>query len=331
MRNHLIAELGRIAAEDERTVLLTADLGYGVLKDFAQQFPERCFNVGICEQNMTAVAAGLALEGRVAYTYSIGNFPVMRCLEQIRNCVCYHNANVKIIAVGGGFAYGQLGMTHHATEDLAVMRALPNMRVFCPADPDEAMKIVRHAHSIEGPCYIRLAKGGEKSLHSDVADYDVTKILELRRGKRVAVVATGSVLAEAISAANRLADEGIEIGVCNCMMLKPFDEDGFTRLAHEYEVLISIEEHNIIGGLGSALADALATRCSWKMPRLIRLGLQDVFTSIVGSQQYLRRYYGLSEDDIVSRVKSIVSPVNSPPQTQCEKFRDEKLRHCQLT
>lgn len=306
MRNHLVAELGRIAAEDERTVLLTADLGYGVLKDFSQQFPARCFNVGICEQNMTAVAAGLALEGCVAYTYSIGNFPVMRCLEQIRNCVCYHNANVKIIAVGGGFAYGQLGMTHHATEDLAVMRALPNMRVFCPADPDEAMRIVRYAHTIDGPCYIRLARGGEKSLHVNVTGYDVTKILELRRGKKVAVVATGTVLAEAISAASRLAQDGIEIGVYNCMTLKPFDEEGLVRLAGEYEALVSIEEHNIIGGLGSTIADTLATRCIERMPRLLRLGLQDVYTSIVGSQQYLRRYYGLSEDDIVARVKSIV-------------------------
>ena len=307
MRNHLVAELGRIAAEYERTVLLTADLGYGVLKDFSQQFPERCFNVGICEQNMTAVAAGLALEGRVAYTYSIGNFPVMRCLEQIRNCVCYHNANVKIIAVGGGFVYGQLGMTHHATEDLAIMRALPNMRVFCPADPDEAMKIVRHAHAIDGPCYIRLAKGGEKSLHPDVTDYDVAQILELRRGKKVAVVATGTVLAEALSAANRLAEDGIEIGVYDCMTLKPFDEKGIVRLAREYAAIITVEEHNVIGGLGSAIADALTTQCIERTPRLFRLGLQDVYTSIVGSQQYLRRYYGLSEDDIVARARSIVA------------------------
>ena len=305
MRNHLIAELGRIAAADSRVVVLTADLGYGVLDDFAAQFPSRCFNVGICEQNMTSVAAGLALEGNVAYTYSIGNFPVMRCLEQIRNCVCYHNANVKIIAVGGGFAYGQLGMSHHATEDIAITRALPNMRVFCPADPDEAKSVLRLAHSIDGPCYIRLARGGEKPLHPELADYDVTRILELRHGERVAVLATGTVLAEALTAANALSQSGVEIGVYNCMSLKPFDEEGLLAMASDYATIISLEEHNVIGGLGSIVADTLALRGPRRMPRLIKLGLQDVYTSAVGSQAYLRKRYGLSSADVVAAIGAL--------------------------
>ena len=299
MRNHLISELCKIAAEDSRTVVLTADLGYGVLDGFAKQFPERFLNVGICEQNMTSVAAGLALEGNVVYTYSIGNFPVMRCLEQIRNSVCYHNANVKIIAVGGGFAYGQLGMSHHATEDIAITRALPNMRVFCPADPDEAMKVVRFAHSITGPCYIRLARGGEKPLHPDLVEYDVARLLELRAGRRVAVVATGSVIQEALSAADVLAKEGKRLGVYNCLSLKPFDESGLLGLARKYATIISLEEHNVVGGLGSAVADILTSNADNKSARLVKLGLQDVYTSVVGSQSYLRQCYGLSFSDIV--------------------------------
>lgn len=306
MRNHLIDELGRIAAEDQRIVVLTADLGYHVLDDFALRFPDRCLNVGICEQNMTSVAAGLAWEGSVAYTYSIANFPVMRCLEQIRNCVCYHNANVKIVAVGGGFVYGQLGMSHHATEDIAVMRALPNMRVFCPSDPDEAVKIVRYANRIDGPCYIRLARGGEPCLHPDIVDYDVTKILELRKGRDVAVLATGPVIAEAFAAANALSAKGIDIGVYNCMVIKPFDTEGLLEIVSAYQTIISLEEHNVIGGLGSIIADELLGHCKGRIPRLVKLGLQDVYTSVVGSQAYLRKHYGLSSGYIVARVETLL-------------------------
>ncbi len=306
MRNHLIAELEKIAAEDCRIVVLTADLGYSVLDSFARQFPERCLNVGICEQNMTAVAAGLALEGHIVYTYSIGNFPVMRCLEQIRNCVCYHDANVKIIAVGGGFVYGQLGMSHHATEDLAVTRALPNMRVFCPADPDEAVKVVRAVHGMAGPCYIRLARGGEPRLHSDVSDYDVMRLLTLQEGRDVAVMATGPVLSEALAAARKLNEEGIRIGVYNCISLKPFDVESLRAIAERYRAIVSLEEHNVIGGLGSALADALLSVKSSKLPCLVRLGLQDVYTSVVGSQSYLRQEYGLASADVVRTVKELL-------------------------
>lgn len=307
MRNHLIAELETIASEDPRVTVLTADLGYSVLDSFARKFPDRCFNVGICEQNMAAVAAGLALEGNVAYTYSIGNFPVMRCLEQIRNCACYHDVNVKIIAVGGGFVYGQLGMSHHATEDIAITRALPNMRVFCPADPDEAVRVVRAAHSFNGPCYIRLARGGEPALHPSLKKYDVTKLLPLKEGGRIAVLATGPVLSEALSAAAALHEEGIEIGVYNCICLKPFDVDALHSIAGRYDALISIEEHNIVGGLGSIIADSLLETRPSSMPRLVKLGLQDEYTSIVGSQAYLRRHYGLASDDVVRTVRELIS------------------------
>ncbi len=303
MRNHLIAELERIAAEDSRVIVLTADLGYSVLDSFASRFPGRCLNVGICEQNMTAVAAGLALEGHVVYTYSIGNFPVMRCLEQIRNCVCYHDANVKIIAVGGGFVYGQLGMSHHATEDLAVTRALPNMRVFCPADPDEAVKVVRAAHGMKGPCYVRLARGGEPCLHPDVSDYDVMRLLTLQEGRDVAVVATGPVLSEALAAARQLNEEGVRIGVYNCISLKPFDVESLHAIAERYRAVVSLEEHNVIGGLGSTLADALLSLKAAGIPHLVRLGLQDVYTSVVGCQSYLRQVYGLASADIVRTIK----------------------------
>ena len=230
----------------------------------------------------------------------------MRCLEQIRNCVCYHNANVKIIAVGGGFVYGQLGMSHHATEDLAITRALPNMHVFCPADPDEAIRVLRVANEIDGPCYIRLARGGEPCLHPEVNDYDVRRILPLKEGGRIAVVATGPVLAEALSAADVLHGRGVEIGVYNCMTLKPFDDAGLCRLAGRYDAIISVEEHNVMGGLGTTIADTLASSSIRGGARLVKLGLQDEYTSVVGSQQYLRKHYGLAAEDIVRAVEGLM-------------------------
>lgn len=299
MRNHLIDELERIFSEDPRAMLLAGDLGFHVVDRFGSRFPGRYVNAGISEQNMTSVAAGLALEGNVVYTYSAGNFPVMRCLEQIRNCLCYHNANVKIITIGGGFVYGQLGMSHHATEDIAITRALPNMSVFCPADPGEAVRVVRHVHTVDGPCYIRLARGGEPNLHETSEAFDVTKLMCFRPGDKVAVIATGPVVAEALAAADILKERGVELGVYNCISLKPFDEIGLREIAARSSVLITLEEHNVVGGLGSIVSDCLtATPCA-RLPRLVRLGLQDEYTSIVGSQAYLRKNYGLSAADIV--------------------------------
>ena len=161
MRNHALAILEELARNNSEVVLINGDLGFGVIDNFSQQFPERSINAGISEQNMMGVAAGMALCGGIVYVYSIGNFPGMRCLEQIRNDVCYHNANVKIMAVGGGFSYGQLGMSHHATEDIAIMRALPGMHIFSPADPVDAEYVMRESIKINGPCYIRLGKGRE--------------------------------------------------------------------------------------------------------------------------------------------------------------------------
>ncbi len=304
MRNHLIAEVERMAEVDPSIVVLTADLGYGVLGTFASKFPDRFFNVGISEQNMTSMATGLALEGYTVFTYSIGNFPVMRCLEQIRNNVCYHEANVKIVAVGGGFAYGPAGMTHHATEDIAIMRALPNMRVFSPADASESVQVVRAARAMAGPCYIRLARGGEPDIHPDLIDVDIKKPFELRKGNRVAVFATGPVLGEVLKAGDMLKKQGMEIGVVDCVTLKPFDSLAFAAIAQRYETIVSVEEHNVVGGLGSILADGIAGK-GGKMPRLVKLGLQDVYTSVVGDVGYLRRCYGISCDGIAETVKRV--------------------------
>lgn len=304
MRNHLIAELENLAEQDSRIYLFTGDLGYGVLDRFQEKFPERFINAGISEQNMTAAAAGMALEGNTVYTYSIGNFPGMRALEQIRNDICYPQANVKIIVVGGGFAYGQLGMSHHATEDLAIMRALPGMRVLSPADPQEAVETVRYANAYQGPCYIRLGKGREPELHPDRKGYPIEKILPLREGRDAAVIGTGAILGEALKAADLLKIEGIELGIYNCICVKPFDEEFARDIVCRYPKVVTLEEGNIIGGLGSAVCET-AAGISEKHAKIIRMGLQDEYTAVVGSQDYLRDYYHMSARYIVEMIKKI--------------------------
>lgn len=306
MRNHAVAEIYDLAKEDSRIFLMTGDLGFGVLDDFQRDFPDRFINAGISEQNMTAVAAGMALEGNIVYTYSIGNFPGMRCLEQIRNDVCYHNANVKIIVVGGGFAYGQLGMSHHATEDIAIMRALPNMHVFSPADPAEAVEVIKYVNNIEGPCYVRLGKGNEPELHPEIKEYDLKNVLKLFQGERIAIVATGSILGEAQKAVQILQQDNCFIGLYNIIMIKPLDVESIRQIASSYDVVLSLEEHTILGGLGGALAEVFAGM-KGHHAQLIRLGLRDEYTTVVGDQDFLRKYYSLSSESIIHIIKEMMN------------------------
>ena len=239
MRNTVIDALTKMAETDDRITFVTADLGYSVLEDFAEKFPERFFNVGICEQAMSSVAAGMALSGEIVFTYSIGNFATLRCIEQIRNDICYHNANVKIIAVGGGVSYGQLGMSHHATEDIAMMRALPNMCVLTPADPEEALAAARYAVQTEGPCYIRLARRGEPVLYPKAGAIDVTKVQTVIPGEQVAVISCGPVVAEVKKACEALRRRGIEAGAYSVPCVSPLDRDTICAIARQAEWVVT--------------------------------------------------------------------------------------------
>ena len=297
MRNRMIKELTALAASDPCIVLVTADLGFGVLEEFQRVFPERFVNCGIAEQNMMAVAAGMALEGDLVFTYSIGNFPTLRCIEQIRNDICYHNANVKIFAIGGGFAYGSLGMTHHATEELSMMRTLPNMRVYAPADPDEASAVLREIYQNDGPCYVRLARGGDPQLHNVQAGI---KPLLLQEGDTTAILTTGTILSEAITAAERLLQLGVRVGLYSCPCVKPMYKDTIHAIAQRYQHIITVEENQIAGGFGSAVMEVLSELGS--TVRVTRIGLRDTFTNIVGSQEYLRNYFEIDSQAIVKAV-----------------------------
>src|SRR4051812_8596827 len=223
MRNTFVATLLDIAARDPRVWLLCGDLGYSVLEVFHRRFPERFCNVGVAEQNMAGIAAGLAQAGKTVFIYSIGNFPTFRCLEQLRNDVCYHGADVKVVSVGAGFAYGSQGYTHHAVEDVAVMSALPGMEVFVPCDPLEVRAITQLVATSQRPSYLRLSRSGEPALHR-AERIDARSPQFLCDGDDVMILASGPIASACIEACDELRTHGISAGVVSVACLKPLDE-----------------------------------------------------------------------------------------------------------
>lgn len=305
MRNHVIDELVKFASFDERVFLVTADLGFNVVEKFRDAYPDRYLNVGIAEQNMCSVAAGLALEGYKVFTYSIGNFPTLRGIEQIRNNICYHNANVKILSVGGGFAYGDLGMTHHATEDIAMMRALPNMRVYVPSDEVDAVACFKEAISFDGPAFIRMARGKETVFHEANEFIDSSKLQRYTNiGKDVNIITCGTLLGEGKKLQKMFEEKGIDAGSFSVLRVKPLPEDEIKELAKKTKLIITMEEHNVVGGFGGAVAEVLSEIIG-EHAVLYRAGLQDKYTSEVGDQAFLRDYYELSAEKVFTHVMEL--------------------------
>ncbi len=208
MRDTFVRTLVELAKSDKNIELVTGDLGFGVLKPFWEQCPDQFTNAGIAEQNMTSMAAGMALEGKTVFTYSIGNFPTLRCLEQIRNDCAYHKANVKIVCIGGGFVYGSLGMSHHATEDLAIMRALPDVVVMAPADLVEAEECTKALAKTKGTAYLRLGRGGEKRIHDKIDAFEIGKAVKVHDGEKIALFSTGAIFEEVTEAYDGLKERG---------------------------------------------------------------------------------------------------------------------------
>ncbi len=299
MRTRFIETLCRLAAQDERIWLVCGDLGYSVLEVFRDRFPNRYLNAGVAEQNMTTMAAGLAHSGKIVYTYSIANFPVMRCLEQIRNDVCYHNLPVKVVAVGGGLAYGTQGYSHHGVEDLAVTRVLPNMTVFAPGDPWEAECVTEAAANIPGPCYIRLGKAGEPNVHNCRPNFEIGKILTVKNGTDITLLSTGGMLVTALTCASLLEDKGISAQVLSSPSLQPFDIDSMHNIGMSTKHIATLEEH-AEGGLATIVAEQIAFENL--DIKLIPFRLQRNPTTVAGSQEHLRSLHSLSPERIVSRI-----------------------------
>ena len=306
MRDTFVKTLIEEAKKNKNIELITGDLGFGVLKPYWEALPNQFTNAGIAEQNMTTVAAGMALEGKTVFTYSIGNFPTLRCLEQIRNDCAYHDANVKIVCVGGGFVYGSLGMSHMATEDIAIMRALPNVTVVCPGDLVEAECATRAIINTPGTCYMRLGRGGEKRIHDNkIDDFQIGKAIKIRESikdanNKIAVFSTGAILDEATEACDELIRQGYSIEQYSFHTVKPIDKETIMKCSHECRYIVTVEEHNKMGGLGGAVAEVMA-ECDGKA-KLVKIGIGDEYCGIVGSQRYLRKQFRLDASSIVDKI-----------------------------
>lgn len=302
MRDTFVKTLVELAKKDKRIELITGDLGFGVLKPFWEQCPDQFTNAGIAEQNMTTVAAGMAMEGKTVFTYSIGNFPTLRCLEQIRNDCAYHNANVKIVCIGGGFVYGSLGMSHQATEDLAVLRALPDVVVMAPADLVEAEECTRALAEYKGTAYLRLGRGGEKRIHEKIEGFEIGKAVKVHDGERVAIFSTGAIFEEVMDAIETLREHGYNPAVYTFPTVKPIDKELIESVSRDFELIVTAEEHNVVAGFGSAVAEVLA-EMKEKKAYLIRIGLNDEYSVRVGDQKYLRAQYGMDSKAIVEKIE----------------------------
>ena len=301
MRDTFVRTLIELAKKDKNIELVTGDLGFGVVKPDWEQVPDQFTNAGIAEQNMTTVAAGMALEGKTVFTYSIGNFPTLRCLEQIRNDCAYHKANVKVVCVGGGFVYGSLGMSHHATEDIAILRALPDVVVMAPGDLVEAIEATKAIANYKGTCYLRLGRGGEKRIHDRIDNFQIGKAIRVKEGKQVAIFSTGAIFEEVQGTYEILQTEGYTPAIYTFPTVKPIDQDVIRECAQKFDLIVTCEEHNITGGFGSAVAEVMAEQ---RAPRaaLLRIGLNDEYATRVGNQSYLRDQYGMSAGKIADKI-----------------------------
>lgn len=298
MRTSFINQLIEEAHHNDKIFLLVGDLGYHVVEPFAQEFPDRFMNVGIAEQNMAGIAAGLAMTGYNVYFYSIGNFPTLRCLEQIRNDIAYHNANVKVVAVGAGYAYGSLGATHQATEEIGCMRTLPNMVVATPGDPVEARAITKLSAGYTGPMYIRLGKAGEKVVHKEeTINVNIGDICPIRIADEnsVAVLACGSILDDA---RHQIEDNNLPYDLYSVPFVKPMNTVQLAAIVESHPGgMITIEEHQKSCGMGSAIIEVLNDLYAGgkivSYPKVKRIAIPDEFADVVGTQQFLRKHEGL--------------------------------------
>lgn len=293
MRNALCKKLCEFAEKDKDVLLLVGDLGYGAFNEYMEKYPDRFVNCGIAEQNMMSVAAGMAALGKKVFVYSIGSFSTLRCLEQIRNDVAYHDLPVTVITVGAGVEYGSLGMSHHVTEDIAAIRMLPNMAVYSPYNVKSCEKALDEIYAKGKPAYIRLNKSGIDGVYSDCADLVIDKILD---GNEKAVITTGTIADQAI-----LAGKEAAAAVYAIAKLKPLDKERVATELKKYSEIVTVEEHNKIGGLGSAMAELI---CEFDLDiKLKVVAIDDVYTSEVGKRDYLRAFYKIDKAAITDALK----------------------------
>ncbi len=300
MRFTVVKNIYDAALRNKKIYFLTGDLGHAYEEEFKKNIPNQYMNAGIAEQNMIGLAAGLALSGMKVFVYSISPFVTMRCFEQVKNDVCYQNVDVNIIGVGGGFSYGPYANTHCSIEDIAVMRVLPNMKIVCPANPLETEQLTKQIIKMSGPTYMRIGKGKEPI---PLKNYSVVfgKGFQVKTGKHGAIITTGTILTECEQTIELLAKKGLDFALINMHTIKPIDKDLVVDLVNNFDAMFTVEEHSIIGGLGSAVAEIISEEARKKI-RFKRLGVCDVYLHEIGSQQYLREKHGISAQKIANSV-----------------------------
>ena len=302
MRNAFADELTRLGDADPRVVMMSGDIGNKLFDKFRARHQKRFFNCGVAEQNMMGMAAGLGMSGYRPIVYTITPFVTTRCLEQIRTDVAYHEAPVTIVAVGAGLSYAGLGPTHHACEDIAFLRAIPNLKVICPCDAAETRAAMRAALAQDRPVYIRLGKKGEPKVHADVPkDFAIGRALTLREGTDVCILAAGTILPEAQHAADDLAAAGVSVEVVSFHTVKPLDVEKLAQAFQKFRLVVTLEEHSLIGGFGSAVAEWLVDNGAKSAP-LLRFGTPDAFFKLAGEQEFARHKLGLTGQQIAARI-----------------------------
>ena len=304
MRTALVETLCELAQEDDRVMLLTADLGWGALEPFAKAFPRRFINVGVAEQNMIGVATGLALEGAVPFAYSIATFATLRCYEQFRDGPVLHRLPVRLLGVGGGFAYGHAGPTHHALEDLCVTRALPGVAVIAPADSAQTRSALRATLNLPGPVYLRIDKNERPDLSGLDGRFALDRPELVRPGRDLLLLATGSIVVEALTAADALEARGVSAAVAVLAHLPFSPGPALARLLRGFSTVVTVEEGSVSGGLGALAAEAVVRdglRC-----RLHVHGFRGPLDGPGGGVSYLRRRHGLDAEGLVGLVGAVL-------------------------
>jgi transketolase len=307
MRKACLNAVFTLAQRDPRVAFIGSDLSPDLLERSESEHPDRFFMEGVSEQHVVGMAAGLAMEGFVPYVNTIATFLTRRCYEQVAVDLCIHDLPVRLIANGGGYVYAPLGPTHQAIEDIAIMRALPNMTVVCPADAEEMVRFMDVSLDWPHPIYIRMAKGGDPVVTKPEHGFEIGKGYMLREEGEVLLVGTGVGTTRALGAADILSDEGVRCRVLHMPTVKPLDEALLVEQASTASLVVTVEEHVKIGGLGSAVADCLLERMEGRLPKIRRIGIPDVFADKYGGQDDLMERYGLQPPAIAETVRAALA------------------------
>jgi transketolase len=305
MRNAFASQLFNLAGQNKKIVLLSADIGNRLFNEYKSKYPDRFFNCGVAESNMTGMAAGMAMNGLIPVTYTITPFNTYRCLEHIRVDICYHQLHVIIVGVGSGLAYANLGATHQSCEDIAIMSALPHMTVVCPGDPLEVRFALEAALNYKKPVYIRLGKKNEPSVHKELSHFQIGKAIPLHFVDQcfydVCIISTGTTLPLAVESAKILNRKHISSEVVSSHTVKPLDTEFLASIANAVKLIVTIEEHSSIGGLGSLIAQWLIEN-DYQKTKVLQCATPDSFLQYTGGHQHARQQVGLTENVVVQKI-----------------------------